>query len=72
MEIVEFEQLIEMDMLEIEGGCRICTAGAVIGGAGTGAGTVLAVGALCGSNPAGWVIGLGALAGAGLGYLVSQ
>ena len=56
----------------LDGGCKICTAGAVIGGAGTGAGTVLAVGAIFSVTPAGWIVGLGAVAGAGLGYLATR
>lgn len=48
--------------------CKICTAGAVIGGAGT----VLTVGAICSVTPAGWIVGLGAAAGAGLGYLAAR
>ena len=67
-----FENLNEIDLEMLDGGCKICTVGAVIGGAGTGAGTVLAVGALCAVTPAGWVVGLGAVAGAGLGYLATR
>lgn len=69
---VGFEPLNIIDLEMIDGGCKICTAGAVIGGAGTGAGTVLAVGAICSVTPAGWIVGLGAAAGAGLGYLATR
>ncbi len=70
MEMVLNYGLCEMTfegMELLEGGCGLCTAGAVIGGAATGAGTVLALA----SNPAGWVIGAGALVGAGIGYLIT-
>lgn len=69
---VGFEPLNIIDMEMPDGGCKICTAGAVIGGAGTGAGTVLAVGAIFSVTPAGWIVGLGAVAGAGLGYLATR
>lgn len=67
---VGFEPLNIIDMEMLDGGCKICTAGAVIGGAGTGA--VLAVGAIFSVTPAGWIVGLGAVAGAGLGYLATR
>lgn len=65
---VGFEPLNIIDMEMLDGGCKICTAGAVIGGAGT----VLAVGAIFSVTPAGWIVGLGAVAGAGLGYLATR
>lgn len=66
--VLDFNELNvdELDMLD--GGCWVCKAGGVISGTGTGAATVMALA----SNPAGWAIGLGALAGAGLGYLATR
>lgn len=63
----EFCQIAPEEGMLIDGGCKLCTIGSVIGGAGTGAGTVLVLA----SNPAGWLIGAGALVGAGLGYLAT-
>jgi hypothetical protein len=65
---LEFNELTSMELVTIDGGCKLCTIGSVIGGAGTGAGTVLVLA----SNPAGWLIGAGALVGAGLGYLATR
>lgn len=49
----------------IQGGCGLCTAGAIIGGAATGAGIAFAF------TPVGWVVAGGALIGGVLGYLAS-
>lgn len=65
--MVEFNQLEDAELMMLEGGCGLCTAGAMIGGAATGAGTVLALA----SNPVGWAVGAGALIGAGIGYLIT-
>ena len=67
-EFVKFNELDENELMLLEGGCGLCTAGSIIGGASTGAGIVLAVV----SNPAGWVVGAGALVGAGLGWLLTK
>lgn len=63
-----FSPMQDEELFLLYGGCGFCTAGAVIGGAATGAGTVLALA----SNPAGWVIAGGAIVGAGLGYLATR
>ena len=34
---LEFNELTSMELVTIDGGCKLCTIGSVIGGAGTGA-----------------------------------
>lgn len=63
-----FSALSFNEMMEIDGGCWLCTVGATIGGASLGAGTVL----MLASNPVGWVVAAGAVVGGGLGYLVTR
>lgn len=63
-----FSALSFDEMMEMDGGCWLCKLGSTIGGAGTGAGTVLALA----SNPAGWVVAGGAVIGGGLGYLLAS
>lgn len=61
----DFYLISSEELYLIEGGCWLCIAGGVIGGAATGAGTVLALS----TNPAGWVVLGATVIGAGLGYL---
>lgn len=61
----DFYLISSEELYLIEGGCWLCTAGGVIGGAATGAGTVLALS----TNPVGWVVLGGAVIGGALGYL---
>lgn len=65
---LKFSQIQDEELYLLDGGCLFCTAAAVVGGAATGAGTVLALA----SNPVGWAIAGGAAIGAGLGYLATR